>query len=131
MRRGTWLIGSALTLAFAAPAQAAPVDRGVGSDPSAVIDPAGTAHIVYDAAGGETYCRLPRNAKAGDVLRPRPLGAHAGRATLRSGHRPPGHGPHRLCRGRGGALLPLAAHGEGVRRAHAAPARRPRRARED
>src|ERR1700754_4346249 len=82
MRRGTWLIGSALALAFAAPASAAPVDLGVGSDPSAVIDPAGTAHIVYDAARGETYCRLPRNAKACDVLTPLPVQDHAGRVKI-------------------------------------------------
>src|SRR4051794_24860531 len=82
MRRGTWLIGSALALAFAAPAQAAPVDLGVGSDPSAVIDPAGTAHIVYDASGGETYCRLPRNAKACDVLTPLPVEFHDGRVKI-------------------------------------------------
>jgi hypothetical protein len=79
MGRGSWIIASALALAFAAPAQAAPVDLGVGSDPSAAIDPAGTAHIVYDASGGETYCRLPRNAKACDVLTPLPLADHAGR----------------------------------------------------
>src|SRR3954469_22629303 len=82
MRRGKWLIGSAFALAFAAPAQAAPVDLGVGADPSAVIDPAGTAHIVYDSAGGQTYCRLPRNAKACDVLTPLPLGDHAGRVRI-------------------------------------------------
>lgn len=82
MRRGNWLIGSALALAFAAPAQAAPVDLGVGSDPSAVIDPAGTAHIVYDSSGGETYCRLPRNAKACDILTPLPVQDHAGRVKI-------------------------------------------------
>src|SRR5689334_5751961 len=80
MRRGMVLF--ALVLFTAAPAQAAPVDLGVGSDPSAVIDPAGTAHIVYDAAGGETYCRLPRNAKACDVLTPLPLADHAGRVRI-------------------------------------------------
>jgi hypothetical protein len=80
MRRGMWLI--ALALVAAPPAQAAPVDLGVGSDPSAVIDPAGTAHIVYDAAGGQTYCRLPRNAKACDVLTPLPLADHAGRVKI-------------------------------------------------
>src|SRR3954467_15349626 len=82
MRRGKWLIGSAFALAFAAPAQAAPVDLGVGADPSAVIDPAGTAHIVYDASGGETYCRLPRNATACDVLTPLPLEFHDGRIRI-------------------------------------------------
>ena len=80
MRRGMWLI--ALAFVAAPPAQAAPVDLGVGSDPSAVIDPAGTAHIVYDASGGETYCRLPRNAKACDVLTSLPLADHAGRVKI-------------------------------------------------
>ncbi len=82
MRRGSWLIGGALALAVAAPAQAAPVDLGVGSDPAAVIDPAGTAHIVYDSAGGQTYCRLPRNAKACDVLTPLPVEFHDGRVKI-------------------------------------------------
>ena len=82
MRRAIWLIAGALSLAVAAPAQAAPVDLGVGSDPAAAIDPAGTAHIVYDSAGGETYCRLPRNAKACDVLTPLPLPDHAGRVRI-------------------------------------------------
>ena len=82
MRRGTRLIGGAFALAFAAPAQAAPVDLGVGSDPSAVIDPAGTAHIVYDAAGGQTYCRLPRNATACDILTPLPVEFHDGRVKI-------------------------------------------------
>src|SRR3954447_5172347 len=82
MRRGKWLIGSAFALAFAAPAQAAPVDLGVGADPSAVIDSAGTAHIVYDASGGQTYCRLPRNAKACDVLTALPVADHAGRVKI-------------------------------------------------
>lgn len=80
MRRVIWLI--ALALVAARPAQAAPVDLGVGSDPSAVIDPAGTAHIVYDASGGQTYCRLPRNAKACDVLTALPLADHAGRVKI-------------------------------------------------
>ena len=80
MRRGMWLI--ALAFVAAPPAQAAPVDLGVGSDPSAVIDPAGTAHIVYDASGGQAYCRLPRNAKACDVLTPLPLAEHAGRVKI-------------------------------------------------
>src|SRR3954470_6715757 len=82
MRRGKWLIGSAFALAFAAPAQAAPVDLGVGADPSAVIDPAGTAHIVYDSSGGQTYCRLPRNATACDVLTALPLDQHDGRVKI-------------------------------------------------
>jgi hypothetical protein len=80
MRRGIVLF--ALALFAATPAQAAPVDLGVGSDPSAVIDPAGTAHIVYDAAGGQAYCRLPRNAKACDVLAPLPLEEQDGRVKI-------------------------------------------------
>jgi hypothetical protein len=82
MRRGIWLIAGALALGISAPAQAAPVDLGVGSDPAVVMDPAGTAHIVYDAAGGETYCRLPRNAKACDVATALPLPDHAGRIKI-------------------------------------------------
>jgi hypothetical protein len=80
MRRG--IVVLAFALLMAAPAQAAPVDLGVGSDPSAVIDPAGTAHIVFDASGGQTYCRLPRNAKACDVLTSLPLADHAGRVKI-------------------------------------------------
>src|SRR3954454_8158064 len=82
MRRRTWLMGSAFALAFAAPAQAAPVDLGVGSEPSAVIDSAGTAHIVYDSSGGQTYCRLPRNATACDILTPLPVEFHDGRVKI-------------------------------------------------
>src|SRR3954464_4971966 len=82
MRRRTWLMGSASALALGAPPQAAPVDLGVGSDPSAVIDPAGTAHIVYDSAGGQTYCRLPRNPRACDVLTPLALDEHNGRVKI-------------------------------------------------
>jgi hypothetical protein len=72
----------ALAFLTATPAQAAPVDLGVGSDPSAVIDPVGTAHIVYDAAGGQTYCRLPRNASACDIVAQLPLAEHAGRVKI-------------------------------------------------
>jgi len=67
MRRGTWLIAGALALGIAAPAQAAPVDLGVGSDPAAVMDPAGTAHIVYDAAGRPDV--LPPSAQREGVRR--------------------------------------------------------------
>src|SRR3954449_13473463 len=74
--------GSACALASAAPAQAAPVDLGGGSEPSAVIDSAGTAHIVYDSSGGQTYCRLPRNATACDVLTALPLDQHDGRVKI-------------------------------------------------
>lgn len=80
MRRGIVLF--ALAFLATSPAHAAPVDLGVGSDPSAVIDPAGTAHIVYDASGGEAYCRLPRKAAACDVLTPLPLPDHAGRVKI-------------------------------------------------
>lgn len=74
MPRRTWLIATALALFAAAPARAAaPVDLGVGTNPSAVVDPAGTAHIVFESAGGQTYCRLPRNAPACDILTPLPL----------------------------------------------------------
>jgi hypothetical protein len=81
MRRGMVLFALAFLAATPA-ARAAPVDLGVGSDPSAVIDPTGTAHIVYDSSGGETYCRLPRNAKACDVVAPLPLQDHAGRVKI-------------------------------------------------
>jgi hypothetical protein len=74
MRGGTWLIAAALALVAATPAKAAaPVDLGVGSNPSAVIDTAGTAHIVFNSGDGQTYCRLPRDGKACDVLTPLPL----------------------------------------------------------
>jgi hypothetical protein len=32
-----------------------------------VVDPAGTAHIVFNSAGGQTYCRLPKGARACDM----------------------------------------------------------------
>jgi hypothetical protein len=55
----------ALALVVAPPAWAGTVvDLGVGDTPSVAVDPAGTAHIVFNSAGGETYCRLPRGAKA-------------------------------------------------------------------
>jgi hypothetical protein len=74
MRRRTWLIAAALTLGASAPAQAAaPVDLGVGVNPSVVVDPAGTAHVVYATADGAQYCRLPRNTNGCDVLTPLPL----------------------------------------------------------
>ncbi len=73
MRRGAWLIATALALCAAAPAQAAPIVLGTGTAPSVTLDPAGTAHIVFNSPGGQTYCRLPRNAKACDVLTPLPL----------------------------------------------------------
>jgi hypothetical protein len=65
MRRRGWLVGLAAALAVAPPASAATVvDLGVGDTPSVAVDPAGTAHIVFNSPGGETYCRLPRGAKA-------------------------------------------------------------------
>jgi hypothetical protein len=57
-----------------APAGAAtPIDLGVGVAPSVVVDRAGTAHVVFDNAAGEVYCRIPRGAKACDVLTALPL----------------------------------------------------------
>jgi hypothetical protein len=82
-RRG-WsagLAGLALTLATAPPASASlstPVDLGAGDSPAVVVDPAGTAHIVFNSAGGETYCRLPRGAKACAALTALPLPGRAG-----------------------------------------------------
>ncbi|HWK27038.1 MAG TPA: hypothetical protein VNS09_10760 [Solirubrobacter sp.] len=54
-------------LLLAAPAAAAPVALGPGSDPSVVVDAAGTAHIAFATAAGQAYCRLPRGARACDV----------------------------------------------------------------
>jgi hypothetical protein len=63
-RRGC-LAGLAIALIAAPPASAATVvDLGAGDTPSVAVDPAGTAHIVFNSPGGETYCRLPRGAKA-------------------------------------------------------------------
>jgi hypothetical protein len=64
-RRGC-LAGPAIAMiALASPASAATVvDLGAGDTPSVAVDPAGTAHIVFNSAGGETYCRLPRGARA-------------------------------------------------------------------
>jgi|GEM_PF-6817566 len=75
MRGRTWLIAAALAAAAAAPATAlaTPIDLGVGSLPSLLVDPAGSAHVVFAAPGGETYCRLPRGAGACDVETPLPL----------------------------------------------------------
>src|SRR3954453_13355557 len=65
MRKWVGSLALALLLVGAPPASAA-IDLGAGDSPAAVVDPAGTAHIVFNSAGGETYCRLPRGAKACD-----------------------------------------------------------------
>src|SRR4051794_26113839 len=61
----------AATLAVAGPASAAvtPVDLGLGYKPKLVVDPAGTAHIVFlpGLFGAAQYCRLPPAATACDV----------------------------------------------------------------
>ena len=46
-----------------------PIDLGPGSTPSVVVDPAGTAHILFLAGlvGTPQYCRLPRGATACDI----------------------------------------------------------------
>jgi hypothetical protein len=78
-RRGC-LAGPAIALTIAAaPASAAPVvDLGAGDTPSVAVDPAGTAHVVFNSPGGETYCRLPRGAKACAVETPLPLDGRTG-----------------------------------------------------
>lgn len=74
MSRWTSVIAIGLVLAVAAPASAAtPIDLGPGRGPSVTVDPAGTAHILFGSAGGATYCRLPRNARACDVRTFMPL----------------------------------------------------------
>jgi hypothetical protein len=93
MRRRTWLIAVAWALAAAAPARAAaPLDLGVGSNPAGVIDPAGTAHIVFTSPDGQTYCRLPYRASACDLLTALPLDGAWGDVKI-------------FQRGAGGALL--------------------------
>jgi hypothetical protein len=67
-----WLAAAACALVCAAPASAA-VDLGPGRYPSMVMDPGGTAHIVFQSAGGATYCRLPRGATACDARLGLPL----------------------------------------------------------
>ena len=61
----------ATSFVAAAPAHAAvtPVDLGVGTKPSVVVDPAGTSHILFlpDTFGAPQYCRLPRGATACDI----------------------------------------------------------------
>jgi len=65
------LAALAATLVLAAPASAAvtPVDLGPGNQPSVVVDPAGTAHILWlmGSFSAPQYCRLPRGATACDV----------------------------------------------------------------
>ena len=74
-----WPVGVALALCAAPPASAATVaDLGVGDSPSVAVDPAGTAHIVFDTPGGETYCRLPRGARACDLVTALPLAGRTG-----------------------------------------------------
>jgi hypothetical protein len=81
MRRWAGALVLAGLLASAPPAAAA-IDLGVGDSPAVVVDPAGTAHIVFNSAGGETYCRLPRTAKACDVLTALPLDGRSIRGPL-------------------------------------------------
>ena len=74
MRKWAGALAVTGLLAGAAPAfAAAPIDLGVGDSPAVVVDGAGTAHIVFNSAGGETYCRLPRTARACDILTALPL----------------------------------------------------------
>jgi hypothetical protein len=75
------LVGPAIALALVAapPAWAGTVaDLGAGDTPSVAVDPAGTAHIVFNSPGGETYCRLPRGAQACDLETPLPLDGRTG-----------------------------------------------------
>jgi hypothetical protein len=81
MRRWAGALVLAGLLGSAPPAHAA-IDLGVGDSPAAVVDPAGTAHIVFNSAGGQTYCRLPRTAKACDVLTALPLDGRSIRGPL-------------------------------------------------
>jgi hypothetical protein len=68
-------------LALAAPAQAAtPIALGPGSAPRLVVDPAGTAHMLFRSNApddGIVYCRLPRGARACDIRTALPIGGHA------------------------------------------------------
>jgi hypothetical protein len=74
MRKWAGALAVAGLLAGAPPAySAARVDLGPGRYPSMVIDPGGTAHIVFESAGGATYCRLPRGARACDARLGLPL----------------------------------------------------------
>jgi hypothetical protein len=96
MRRLSPLIAAVLSaLLLAAPAQAAlsrpqassslepsarlAIALGPGSSPRLVVDPAGTAHMVFRSTpdDGIVYCRLPRNARACDVRTALPIGSPA------------------------------------------------------
>jgi hypothetical protein len=81
MRKWVGSLALALLLVGAPPAAAA-IDLGIGDSPAVVVDPAGTAHIVFNSAGGETYCRLPRGAKACDVGVGMPLDGRSVRGPL-------------------------------------------------
>jgi hypothetical protein len=71
MRSAIALLAPALLLPVA-PAQAANV-LGRGGSPAVALDPTGTAYIVFGANGSQTFCRLPKKAKACDILTPLPL----------------------------------------------------------
>ena len=78
MRRQALLVAALLALVAPASAAAAPFELGAGRDASAVMDAAGTAHIVFDSSPNvatsiATYCRLPRGARACDVRTEMPL----------------------------------------------------------
>jgi hypothetical protein len=83
MLRVLLLAGVLAGSAAATAAAQAPIDLGPGRGPSAVVDAAGTAHIVFRSldlpnatAHSVTYCRLPRRARACDVRAVMPLPAH-------------------------------------------------------
>jgi hypothetical protein len=81
MRTSTLVAAIVAAIAFAAPAPARAaraLDLGPGAAPSAVIDAAGTAHIVWSTPDGAAYCRLPRNAQACDVRTAMPLADASG-----------------------------------------------------
>src|SRR5215218_2497852 len=67
----TLLLAFAATLILTAPAPAVvtPIDLGPGNRPSVVVDPAGTAHILWviENFSAPQYCRLPRGATACDL----------------------------------------------------------------
>jgi hypothetical protein len=81
MRRWAGALAAAGLLVGAPPAAAA-IDLGAGDSPAVAVDPAGTAHIVFNSPGGQTYCRLPRTAKACDVLTALPLDSRSIRGPL-------------------------------------------------
>jgi hypothetical protein len=79
MRRLACLILALLAaLVAAAPAHAdTPIALGPGTSPWLVVDPAGTAHMVFRSTpdDGIVYCRLPRKARACDVRTALPIGS--------------------------------------------------------